>query len=85
MSYRLFKNILFDIEFNGEKGNRCRVSHKIKFSPKFHDEMFLTTDIICVKQFGTGCLKKVLDNRARFVLFEVLICMVRVFLLFSVT
>ena len=36
------------------------------FSPKFHDECFSKTDIICVKQFATGCLKKVLDNRARF-------------------
>ena len=28
------------------------------FSPKFHDEVFLKTDIICVNLFGTGCLKK---------------------------
>ena len=46
------------------------------FSPKFHDEMFLKTDIICVNQFGTGCLKKKsLTTGLVFVLLEVLICM----------
>ena len=29
-------------------------------------KFFLKTDIICVNQFGTGCLKNVLDNQARF-------------------
>ena len=38
-----------------------------------------------MNQFGTGCLKKVLDNRARFRAIKVLICMVVRFLVFCET
>ena len=34
------------------------------FYPKFHNENFLKTDIICVNHFGTDCGKKFLDNCA---------------------
>ena len=52
-------------------------AHLTYFSPKFHDEIFLKTDIICVNHLETGCLKKKsLTTELVFVLFEVLLCMV---------
>ena len=41
-------------------------AHKHIFLLNSTMKFFLKTDIICVNQFGTGCLKKVLDNQARF-------------------
>ena len=42
------------------------VAHKHIFLLNSTMKSFLKTDIICVNHFETGCLKKVLDNRARF-------------------
>ena len=41
-------------------------THKHIFLLNSTMKFFLKTDIICVNQFGTSCLKKVLDNQARF-------------------